>query len=658
MAELTTYVQILDGSVRAMTGYERTRADRSMVARRRYFDQGQAPVGDVPGPVLRSWQRCRVAGHEPNRPTSFELITRGRIRDIEARNRALLKAASSEVHELARVVSSGKMIVLLSDASGAVVEAAGDLDAINPRLKLAARKGVDMSEATIGTNAVGTALVERGPVEIIAREHYFESNTVHTCAAAPLFAPDGRLIGALDVSGDYCPERPNLIDLVVTSARAIENRMFDELRGALLLAFSSREDLLGTSWEAVLALDPGGRVIGANTLARNLLGIQGRQSAERFSDLFAADFDSAVRHLAQGRRGSILQSTAGLRVVAQLRKYARSAPQGVVLERQPAPPSRDTTKRDSTLAFLKIVSEDEGMATAVARARCAYDRGVPILLVGETGTGKELVARGIHYLGGHSAGPFVAVNCASLPESLVEAELFGYVEGAFTGARRGGAQGRLELAHGGTLFLDEIGDMPLSSQGKLLRVIQDRCVVRLGDSRERPVDFMLVCATHQELPRLITERTFREDLYYRINGLRVTLPPLRIRSNILDLAHHLIGQQAACELSESCAELLLSHAWPGNLRQLSNVIISAIALADEGCLIEPKHLPEDFLAQANSAGPRPPGPSSGSPRLPTLDEVEDELIERTIRACHGNRSAAARTLRISRGTLYNKLKRR
>jgi transcriptional regulator of acetoin/glycerol metabolism len=598
-----------------------------------------------------------MAGHEPTRPISFELITRGRVRDVEERNHALLEAASSEVHELGRAVSRGKMIVLLTDASGAVIESAGDFNAINPRLKLAARKGVDMSEPAIGTNAVGAALVERSPVEIIAHEHYFESNTVHTCAAAPLFAPDGRLIGALDISGDYCPERPNFIDLVVTSARAIENRMFDKLCGALLLAFSPREDLLGTAWEAVLAVDPDGRVIGANTLARNLLGMRRQRSSAHFTDLFAVDFGGVMRDVAGGHSGSIVHSVSGLRVMARLRRptAANAAAQRSVAQSPRTPP----TKRESTLAFLKIVSNDDGMATAVARARCAYARGVPILLVGETGTGKELVARGIHDLGARSAGPFIAVNCASLPESLVEAELFGHVEGAFTGARRGGAQGRLELAQGGTLFLDEIGDMPLSSQAKLLRVLQERCVIRLGDNRERPLDFLLVCATHQELARLIINKTFREDLYYRINGLCVTLPPLRERSNILELAQHLIEQQqAACELSKSCVQLLRSHPWPGNLRQLSNVVLSAIALAGERCVIEPEHLPQDFVAQVTGFNSQTAKSSGGASQLLTLDEAQNELIERTIRACHGNRSAAARTLRISRGTLYNRLKRR
>ncbi|HEX7953080.1 MAG TPA: sigma 54-interacting transcriptional regulator [Burkholderiales bacterium] len=279
--------------------------------------------------------------------------------------------------------------------------------------------------------------------------------------------------------------------------------------------------------------------------------------------------------------------------------------------------------------------------------------------MGETGTGKELVARALHYLGKRSEQPFIAVNCASMPESLIDAELFGYADGAFTGARRGGAQGKLELAHGGTLFLDEIGDMPAQSQAKLLRVLQERCVVRLGEHCERQVDFALVCATHQDLPRLIREGKFREDLYYRINGLCVTLPALRERSNILEMARYLLEQQkvGATAFSERATQVLVSHPWPGNLRQLSHVVSSAAALVDDARLIDCCHLPDDFMQQADAAGPAGDCAAAATLALVSLDRAETELIDRTLRACQGNVSATARMLGVSRSTLYNKLRR-
>ena len=426
-----------------MGACERGRADRSGAARSRYFDGGQLPVGEVPNPVLRSWQRCWEAGQEADRPICFEQVSRGRIREVDERSRALVAAAREEVHQLAGAVANAKMIVMLSDASGTVVESAGDFAAISARLKLAARKGVDLSETTLGTNAVGTALIERSPVAVVAREHYFESNAVHTCAAAPLFGPDGGLIGALDVSGDHNGERPNFLDLVVASARAIENRMLYALHGVLLLAFSPREDLLATPWEAILTFDPSGGLVGGNAAARGLLGIQGAPRRLRFEDLFGARFGDALRNTGQHGRMWTLQSVGGLRVAARLHEGAAGArpePRIVAAAPKRANQRDGSSKRDSTLVFLQIVGQDAGTAQAVERARCAYERSVPTLLVGETGTGKELVARALHYLGPRSEGPFVAVNCASLPDALVEAELFGYAEGAFTGARRGGAR--------------------------------------------------------------------------------------------------------------------------------------------------------------------------------------------------------------------------
>ena len=604
------------------------------------------------------------AGQEAHRPVGFELVSRGRVREIGERDRTLMEVAEAEVQQLARTVSSAKLIVMLTDETGSVVETAGDIATISPRLKLAARKGVDFSERLIGTNAIGTALMERSPVAVIAREHYFESNAVHTCVASPLFAPDGRVIGVLDVSGDYHAERPDFFDVVVTSALAIENRILYEMRGAMILTFSPREDLLATPWEAIFAFDPAGALVGGNATARRLLGLQSTPCKVRFEELFNATFCEALRYLGQHERPWSLHSVNGLRVAARLHEPAATGARQVASRvsgskradrQQPG-----LARRENTLRFLEVVSGDEGMRLAVSRARRAYDRDVPALLVGETGTGKELVARALHYLGARSEQPFIAVNCASFPESLIEAELFGYADGAFTGARRGGAQGKLELANGGTLFLDEIGDMPLASQAKLLRVLQERCVVRLGENRERQIDVALVCATHQDLPRLIAERTFREDLYYRINGLCVTLPPLRNRTNVADMVHYLIDQQGASGyvFSEPALQVLLSHHWPGNLRQLSHVVASAAALVGDQHLIEPVHFPDDFIAQARNGEPGKEPSACVSPPLVSLDRAEAELIERTLRACQGNVSAAARMLGVSRSTLYNKMKHR
>jgi transcriptional regulator of acetoin/glycerol metabolism len=657
-----TGVQILDslGGV-IMTTSEWIRAGLSDRARRRFFDQGEMPLGEVPVPVLRSWQRCVEAGQEADRPVGFEQISRSRIREVEESGHELVRAANAEMLHLAHTVSDAKLIVVLADACGTVIETVGNFSSVSPRLNLAARKGVDFSESSIGTNAIGTAIMERSPVAVIAHEHYFKSNNVHTCVAAPLFAPDGSVKGVLDVSGDFQTERPDFFDVVVTSALAIENRMLYEMQGAIALSFSPRAELLGTPWEAIIAFDSGGRVIGRNATAQRLLALKDRSYPAKFDELFGLTFREALRYLGKPERSWSLQSMTGLRVSACLREIGKvrsgrpASSRAAVSESGRARGHSDSSA--SALRFLEVVCKDNATRKAVERAQRAYDRGVPTLLVGETGTGKELVARALHLSGSRSDKPFVAVNCASYPETLIEAELFGYADGAFTGARKGGAQGKLEQANCGTLLLDEIGDMPMASQAKLLRVLQERCVVRLGENRERPIDVALICATHQDLPLLIADRLFREDLYYRINGLRITLPPLRERNNILEVVRYLLEQQGfrGDDLSEGALQLLLGHPWPGNLRQLGHVIASTVALVGDGHRIESEHFPEDFLGQGavgSSAENR-----TGSPFV-SLDQAETELIERTLRACNGNVSATARRLGVSRSTLYNKMKRR
>ncbi len=642
---------------------ERLRANCSAAARPRFFDDGQVPIGEVPAPVLRSWQRCVEAGQEAARPISFGQVSRSRIRELSECGRGLVEAANVEIVQLAHTVSSARLIVMLTDASGTVVETAGNFAAISPRLKLAARKGVDFSEKSIGTNAIGTAIIERSPVAVIAREHYFESNAVHTCIAAPLFAPDGSVIGVLDVSGDFHEDRPDFSDVVVTSALAIENRMLHEMNDALLLSFSPREELLGTPWEAILAFDAGGALIGGNATARRLLGLPGLIQTARFENLFDATFADALGYVGRHDRVWTLQSASGLRVSTRLRDTGKAVAGSTaqkITSKKLAARQEDGNKRNSTLRFLEVVCGDDNTRHAIARARRAYDRGVPTLLVGETGTGKELVARALHYMGSRADKPFVAVNCASVPESLIEAELFGYADGAFTGARRGGTQGKLEMANGGTLMLDEIGDMPLASQAKLLRVLQERCVVRLGENCERPIDVALICATHQNLQKLIAERLFREDLYYRVNGLCVTLPPLRARTNIAELVRCLLEQRGleANIFSERAMEILRVHPWPGNLRQLGHVVASTAAMVGDGHPIQPEHFAEDFLTQLREEVTVTDKQGDKGCRFISLDQAESELIERTLRACNGNVSATARRLGVSRSTLYNKMKQR
>jgi len=304
------------------------------------------------------------------------------------------------------------------------------------------------------------------------------------------------------------------------------------------------------------------------------------------------------------------------------------------------------------------------MQKAIDRARMVFKRGIPVLIEGESGTGKELFAQALHRSSPRHGQAFVALNCAAIPEGLIEAELFGYEDGAYTGARRKGYKGKIRQADGGTLFLDEIGDMPLELQARLLRVLQQRTVSPLGATEEHPVDIAVICATNRKIRDDIEHGRFREDLYYRLNGLLLSLPPLRARTDLLPLAAAILERYAPpgrqLRLGREVAELFSSHPWPGNVRQLSNLLRTAVALLDE-CVdtIDLERLPEDFLEQHRRCRQEPPAtdpqPLSGIPAEKVgLEALEQTAIDLTVKECRGNLSEAARRLGISRTTLYRK----
>lgn len=330
-------------------------------------------------------------------------------------------------------------------------------------------------------------------------------------------------------------------------------------------------------------------------------------------------------------------------------------------------PSRSARQR---ITLETLATGDAGLQFTLDRCAKVIGRKIPVLIQGESGSGKELLARACHNSGPRADGPFVAVNCAAIPEHLIESELFGYVGGAFTGARKEGAIGRIQQADGGTLFLDEIGDMPLAMQARLLRVLQERCVQPVGGSEPVPVDIALLCATHRNLGELVRAGQFREDLYYRVNGLTAALPPLRERTDLRQLVRRLIDasrnhpEPRAITVDASAMRLLEAYAWPGNIRQLQNVLEVALALLDaHEERILPEHLPEEVQGASpvtRVAAAAPASASSMSPATLPLrgrrpKDIDDAMIREALERFEGNLSAAARHLGVARNTLYRRM---
>lgn len=574
------------------------------------------------------------------------------------KNSCLYRHAVPVMDTLYEQIINTHHMVVLTDATGAILHTLGDADFLEKADRVALSPGVAWSEQSKGTNAIGTAIAEQMPTIIHADQHYLFANNFLTCSAAPIFDPQARLIGVLDVTGDQHHFHRHTMALVRMSAQMIENQLFSASFGdGIKLHFHSRPEFIGTLMEGILCFSQDGRFLGASRSAMFQLGLSmaGLQT-HTFSSLFGLSFASVMDHFRQTMPGLLpLCLPNGVKVFAKcndvqpVKSGMASAlhTDGSILRQAAVVPS-------SLPSLNALDTGDPQMAGAIARLRKIIGKGIPLMITGETGTGKEWLAQAIHNESPRRHSPFIALNCASIPEALIESELFGYEDGAFTGARKKGSVGKILQADGGTLFLDEIGDMPLHLQARLLRVLQERTVMPLGAGKIIPVDIEVICATNRQLKDMIAQQTFREDLYYRLNGLVVKLPALRERSDLDTIVARILnaasaGHDVPYHLASEVMQLFRSHHWPGNFRQLYNLLRTAMLMADRDGEIRREHLPEDFLEDLERQ-------ESGDVAATTnIAESERLLIQKALANHAGNVSAAARSLGISRNTIYRKL---
>lgn len=621
-------------------------------ARHLLLEQGDIPAGLVDPLLERSWRRSFEAGLDPvGRLGETPHLSERELVRISDRHQELIAHAQPVMEYLRAQTHNSGSVVALSDEHGVLLQVLGDADFLTRAQRVAFTPGATWNESYRGTNAVGTALAEAAPVVVHGAEHYLERNGFLTCAAAPLVAPDGSLLGVLDISGEQRSRHPHTFSLVRAGAQMIENRLFDARHGSSLrVRFHPLAEGINTIAEGVVALSEDGWIVGANHAGLALLGLSGADLGvtpiSRVLDI--SNNDLVEWGLSRPSQPLLARRLRGGQLFMRIEPGRRTIP--AKLRSAPAA----VTLHD---ALTALDTGDVQMKAIIERARKVIGKPIPLLLQGKSGVGKELFADALHRSGPRRDKPFVAVNCAALPEQLIEAELFGYAPGAYTGARRDGSMGRIREANGGTLFLDEIGDMPLTMQSLLLRVLQERRVTPLGGGQSVPVDFVLMCATHQDLKSDMEQGRFRADLYYRINGLTLTLPNLCERSDFNALVTKLIESELpkrGVALSPAVSKAFAAYAWPGNLRQLANVLRTACAMLDDGEItIDWHHLPEDLLADLRR--PAPPVLSEVIPQG-NLRALSDMTIRRMITSSEGNKTEAARRLGISRNTLYRRLK--
>jgi transcriptional regulator of acetoin/glycerol metabolism len=639
-------------------------------ARVEFFSRGTVPAGLVPDTIVNSWRRSldRGVAAEDN-VSAVTPVSSEELSSLKEKSRELLRHSLPVIENLYEQIMHTSSMVLLADAAGIVLHTVGDPDFIGRARKVSLQPGGIWSEDIRGTNAIGTALIEKAPIVVHNVEHFSTANRFLTCSASPIFDPNGGILGALDVSGDGRAQQQHTMALVRISAQQIENQMFTSgFEQEVVLHFHVRPEFIGTLYEGIVVFSHDGRFIAANRSALLHLGIDRLQAqAQTFSNFFDASLSTLIEQTApfiQPIRQ--IRTRSGFTIFCRLKTGVAKAPKwsGGSVEEIYHHTQAPGSFADVQPVMEELESGDPGMRKIIARVRKILPHDIPVLVEGESGTGKELFARAMHNSGSRRSGPFVALNCAALPDGLIEAELFGYQEGAFTGARRKGHLGKIRQADGGTLFLDEIGDMPLQLQARLLRVLQERAVYPLGGTSSYRVDFALVCATNRKIREEVATGRFREDLYYRLNGLLITLPRLSEREDRLTLAHSIVNTLAVYKgvirLSPEVLEIFDNHPWPGNIRQMHNVLRTAVALLGHDDEITVEHLSEDFLEQCRPVGrvsADTENDETGDSLVdePTsLDHLEMMAIRKAVEECGGNISAAARRLGISRNTLYRK----
>jgi transcriptional regulator of acetoin/glycerol metabolism len=620
------------------------------------LEHGNCPPGSIDERIVRSWQRSVLAGLLPTgRLANSESSGGSNLRHAIAFNRDLLAHSIPVMEYLYEQVKNSHSMVILADKRATLMHTIGDLDFQNKADRVALSTGSSWNEQHRGTNAIGTALVEASCVEINGAEHFLERNGFLTCAAAPIMAANGELVGLINISGDQRSKHPHTLGLVSMAARMVENRMIvASCKRNIMLHLHAHPEGIGSVAEGIIALSDDEWIIGANRIGLAMLHLNPADLSgtplNRCIDVSLAELLSRHKH----RPGIPTQvhSHNGATLFVQVQ-----VPESALNFKMSSASASASMPAD---ALASVDTGDTNWHNAADKARHIADKPISLLIYGESGAGKAFFARALHNSSSRRNGPFVVVNCAAVSENVIEAELFGCAPGVFSGTRREGSIGKLREANGGTLYLNEIGNMPLPMQTRLLHVLQERKVLPVGGGQPVDLDFALICGSQRKLREDADKGIFLRDLYYRINGLTVNLPALRERSDFQKITELLLAEIKPGHdvyLAPGLLAQLSRHPWPGNVHQYSNALRSACAmLGPDETQINWEHLPDDLVEElttipkiAQQDSPPPP------PTAQNLEELSRSAIKQALESCHGNISEAARRLGISRQTLYRKL---
>ncbi|HNX28912.1 MAG TPA: sigma-54-dependent Fis family transcriptional regulator [Syntrophomonadaceae bacterium] len=646
-----------------------------------FINSGKMPEGKVRPLVEVSWQRCYDYKLDPYDGRSHKVLNTNELRRAQEKSATLIKTALPLMQELYNYVAGSGFLVLLTDNRGFILELLGDQEVINNARRINFIKGALWTEEQVGTNAIGTVLQEKAPLQINSCEHYCQLHHVWTCSAAPIFDEMGKIIGVLNMSGPSSETHKHTLGMVVSAVAAIMYQMQVNAQNLELNTINWQfRNVFKTISDGVIITDIEGCITQLNPMAEMLLGVSSREAQGKLCERFFPEINWLRDTLQNGQQFSFLETslkanTGIINCVISSNPILieNSQVNGAVVIFNPLKKLRNLVNRMSgahaSFTFQDIVGQNPILLEAVQTASLAADKRSNILLQGESGTGKELFAQAIHNASSRKNGPFVAINCGAIPRELLGSELFGYVDGAFTGAKRGGRTGKFELASGGTLFLDEIAEMPLGKQVSLLRAVQEKEITRIGDDRVIPVDVRIICATNKDLKSEVEKGNFRQDLYYRLNVIRIKLPALRERPEDIPLQFNYFLEEVSAKMEipvprvePEVLDYLSRYEWPGNVRELQNVVERMINISNGREIIR-ENLPYEILHYnplSNEKLPETESVLSVSKRREQQKKykarMEKQKIIELLDKNGGNITSVAVEMDISRNTVYRKMK--
>ena len=638
-----------------------------------------AACRDLTPTVDGSWRRClNEFKLDPLRDYQTNVLDQTLLKSLQSEHEELVHIARAEMDSLYEQIAGSGYALLLADTAGVIL-----CEKVDPVLKRMFESaglivGAEWSEEREGTNGIGTCAAEARPMTIHQADHFRSRHIGLSCSAAPIHDQYGRVIAVLDascVNGESSREsQMHTVALVNTSARLIEKCLFlRRHQSDSLLRFHHRPEFVDLLHDGAIAVDGDGRIVATDMTGFKLLGARDRSElvGRPITDVFDTSYEELFSTSHSGRRAiwELRDSLHGRRYYAcmqQADQHATRVPRelrGPRALREPVAGIVHVPRHEmqTGLSLADLAGEDPKMLRNLRNAQRVADRPVAVVIRGPTGSGKEAFAKALHAFSARRKQPFVAINCGAIPETLIESELFGYSPGAFTGARKEGMRGKIAQSSGGTLFLDEIGDMPLLLQTRLLRALEEREVTPLGGEAAFKVDLRVICASHRDLRALVEGGEFREDLYYRLNGITLDLPPLAERRDKEMLIHGCLaresgsGAEAAIEIA--ALQCLLQYPWPGNIRELRNTIRTALALCDDG-IVRLRDLPAEIAGHAAPPRMVPHAAETAAPEaLVSLASAEREALLRVIEQQQWVMSRVAAHFGISRNTLYRKIKR-